>query len=174
MPAIATAAIIALSVTTAAALGWGALERTGAKRADEDHAEQVAELQADKQQLSEDLGTCRARVTQESIDATGRVVAQAQAADIADTQLRAAVVEAIPAAMMAEAVIATGSPQSIAAYAGLIQCAGVAATGDSARLGCGPSGAMVTTWAASVEALAACPEPGPTVALQPESEQEGP
>ncbi|MFH1570996.1 MAG: hypothetical protein ABIL09_23590, partial [Gemmatimonadota bacterium] len=55
------------------------------------------------------------------------------------------------------ALIAVASPQLLAAESARLGCEAVSATGDSARMGCGPQGAVLTAWARAVEALPACP-----------------
>ena len=118
-------------------------------------------LQGRVEALVGDLATCEAKTTPESITATGRVLEAAQAADIADVQLRAAVVGAIPSTLLAQAVIDTGSPQSIAAYAALSGCWAANTTGDSSRAGCATT--IPQAWGAAVAGLAACPETAPPV-----------
>lgn len=128
--------------------------------AQQQHEQVVREVLDEKgtalTELQGRLSTCEAKVTQESIDATGRVLAAAQASDIADTNLKAAVVAAIPLAMYAEAVIATGSPQSISAAAEMAGCRAANTTGDSGRTGCAKE--VPERWAAANEALAAYPD----------------
>lgn len=158
MPIVTTIAV-ALGITTAIGGGLWGLERHGRAQDRAEHAAGVQALHeghaAEVATLSADLAECRARVTPESIDATGRVLQAAQVSELADVQLRAAVVAAMPQQTIAEAVIATGSPQSIAAYAGLVGCWSANTTGDSARSGCARE--VPQAWAAAVAALAACP-----------------
>ena len=121
------------------------------------HQQEQDALQGRVEALVGDLATCEAKTTPESITATGRVLEAAQASDIADVQLRAAVVGAIPSTLLAQAVIDTGSPQSIAAYAALSGCWAANTTGDSSRAGCATT--IPQAWGAAVAGLAACPQP---------------
>jgi len=159
-----TIAIVTGIVTTVTATGWGLTERARAKRAEaqmveaaQAHQQEQDALQGRVEALVGDLATCEAKTTPESITATGRVLEAAQAADIADVQLRAAVVGAIPSTLLAQAVIDTGSPQSIAAYAALSGCWAANTTGDSSRAGCATT--IPQAWGAAVAGLAACPQP---------------
>jgi hypothetical protein len=154
----ATILAILLAVSVGGGVTVGSIQQHRLNQEREARAADVAALEADKQELAADLATCQAMVTPESITATGKVLEAAQASDIADVQLRAAVVAAIPSAMLAQAVVDSGSPQSIAAYAALAGCWSQNTTGDSSRSGCGPQGAIVTAWASAVAALPACSE----------------
>ena len=131
-------------------------------RADEHEAELRAEHQvavdqqrAEAQQLSAELGECQAHEARETLTGAGLVLEAAQLSEVEDLQLRAAVVAAIPQTLLAEAVVATGSPQSIAAYAALAGCWAANTTGDSARGGCATQ--VPQGWAAALAELAACP-----------------
>ena len=136
--------------------------------AKEAHKTEVVELQGK-------LSTCQAKVTQESMDAAGRIVQAAQESDIADTNLRAAIVESTPLALYAEAIIETGSPRSIDAAAQMAGCRAANTTGDSSRSGC--SKEVPEAWKAANAALAECPacphpcEPVPCTPCAIEDEQ---
>ncbi|MBC8425115.1 hypothetical protein H8E07_13410 [bacterium] len=151
------------SLAVGGGAGWYATKTAlGARHAAEldalaqDHQREQDALQGRVEALVGDLATCEAKTTPEAITATGRVLEAAQASDIADVQLRAAVVGAIPSTLLAQAVIDTGSSQSIAAYAALSGCWSSNTTGDSARSGC--STVIPQAWGAAVAGLAACPE----------------
>ena len=159
-----TAGVI-IAIAIASATGGGVLGILGTnhfagKAADAAAAEYTAALdtkEGEVNRLTGELATCEAKITPEAIDATGRVLAAAQATEIADTTLRASVVAAMPQQLLAEAVIATGSPRMIAAESAMARCTAANTTGDSARGGCAKE--VPTAWAAAVDALAACPEP---------------
>ena len=165
---MSVAAVIAI-VLGVAAVGEGVVIGVQIHRADKAAAEYQETLDTKQTEFTNalatcqgDLGTCRAKVTAESMDAAGRIVAAAQESDIADTNLRAAIVEATPLAMYAEAVIETGSPMSISAAAEMAGCRAANTTGDSSRTGCAKE--VPERWALANEGLALCPEcPHPCV-----------
>ena len=111
-------------------------------------------LQARVEALGADLATCEAKVTAESL-------AAALAPDLAEVGARAALVSSLPRLETTRALLEVASPRLLAAESRMLGCEAVGATGDSARLGCGPQGAVVTEWQAAVQAQAACPEPTP-------------
>jgi len=156
--------LTAIIITAALGLGAGGvaghkLARNAAERdaaeVQDVHDGIVTSLRAELADEREDLATCRAEVAPKSLDAAGRVIEASQAADIADLELRAAVVSAIPATTYAEAVIASGSPRSIAAAEALAGCRAANTQGDSARSGCAT--VIPQAWAAAVAELDACP-----------------
>ena len=102
--------------------------------------------------LTGDLATCEAKVTAESLTA-------ALAPDLAEVGARASLVSSLPRLETTRALLEVASPRLLAAESRMLGCEAVGATGDSARLGCGPQGAVVTEWQAAVQAQAACPEP---------------
>lgn len=127
-----------------------------------EHADALADLHSEIEASAADLARCQAEVAPKSLDAAGRVLEASQATDIADLNLRAAVVSAIPATEYARAVIATGSPRSIGAAEALAGCRASNTTGDSSRSGCGPQGAVVQEWAAANASLSSCIVAAPT------------
>ena len=126
-------------------------------------AEQVAEDQAGAaaalQAKSADLAACLAEQAPKTVDAAGRVVAAANAPEIADVQLRAAVVSAMPQTIYAEAIVQTGNARLIAVEGAMARCAASNTTGDSSRSGC--SREVPAAWAETIQALSACVEPAP-------------
>ena len=135
--------------------GWWLTGKSrDAKALETAHAHQVEQdaLQARVEALGADLATCEAKVTAESLTA-------ALAPDLAEVGARAALVSSLPRLETTRALLEVASPRLLAAESRMLGCEAVGATGDSARLGCGPQGAVVTEWQAAVQAQAACPEP---------------
>lgn len=142
--------------------GYALATRKADREAAQERSEHAAQVQAREEELralTGDLERCQAEVAPKSLDAAGRVLEASQATDVADLELRAAVVSAIPATTYAEAVIETGSPRSIAAAEALAGCRAANTQGDSARSGCAT--VIPQAWAAAVEALEACPVEAP-------------
>lgn len=158
---MSVAAVIAI-ILGVAAVGEGiviGVQVSQKAKTEQAHDEQVESLQSDHKDevvdLQGRLSTCLAKTTPESLDAAGRILSAAQETDIADTNLRAAVVAATPLALYAEAVIETGSPRSIDAAAQMAGCRASNTTGDSARTGC--SKEVPEAWKVANAALAQCP-----------------
>ena len=123
------------------------------------------EHQEAAQEAAGALAACEERAVPETVQASAQgttdALTAALAPEMASMEARVLLVQAIPQAELARAVIATGSPQSIAAHAALAGCWAANTTGDSARSGCATK--IPEAWFEAVSALPACSEPVPLV-----------
>ena len=150
-------AAIAILILSLATVGEEVARRVQLRHAAQDleavEAQAAQERQVQQEHaedLQAQLGELRARVTAESLTA-------ALGPELTDAQGRAALVAALPRAELTRALISQASPQYLAALEWSHACEGIAATGDSARLGCGPSGPMAAALKAAIEALPSTP-----------------
>jgi hypothetical protein len=152
MSPLVVAILIGIGTTGVAGSGWYFEHR--ARVAERAQAQQAA------QEASGALAACEERTVpetvRESAQGTTDALTAALAPEMTEMQARLLLVQSIPQAELARAVIATGSPQSIAAHAALAGCWAANTTGDSARSGCAKE--IPEAWAESVAALPSCPD----------------
>ena len=150
MPALTTTVAILIGVLIGGSAGVGITWTATSRQA----KAQQAVLNAEIVEKATALGRCEAEQAPKTVTAAGTVIDAANAPDIADTALRAAVVEAIPQTIYAEAIVKTGNARLIAVEAAMARCSVSNTTGDSSRSGCATT--VPATWGAAVAGLDAC------------------